>query len=37
MNMFYIDERAENCAKWAVDSHCVKMILESAQIGRAHV
>jgi hypothetical protein len=32
MNIFYIDEQAENCAKWAVDSHCVKMILESAQL-----
>lgn len=32
MNMFYIDERAENCAKWAVDSHCVKMILEASQL-----
>ena len=32
MNIFYIDTNPKLCAEWAVDSHCVKMILESAQL-----
>lgn len=32
MNIFYIDPDPYLCAEWAVDSHCVKMILESAQL-----
>jgi hypothetical protein len=32
MNIFYIHEDPKMCAEWAVDSHCVKMILESAQL-----
>jgi hypothetical protein len=32
MNIFYIDHNPQKCAEWAVDSHCVKMILESAQL-----
>jgi len=32
MNIFYIHEEPKMCAEWAVDSHCVKMILESAQL-----
>ena len=32
MNVFYIDRDPKLCAEWAVDSHCVKMILESAQL-----
>lgn len=32
MNIFYIDSDPRLCAEWAVDSHCVKMILESAQL-----
>ena len=32
MNMFYLSEDPQLCAKWSVDSHCVKMILESAQL-----
>ena len=32
MNIFYLHSDPEVCAKWAVDSHCVKMILESAQL-----
>lgn len=32
MNIFYIDSDPKLCAEWAVDSHCVKMILESAQL-----
>lgn len=32
MNLFYIDHDPKMCAEWAVDSHCVKMILEAAQL-----
>jgi hypothetical protein len=32
MNMFYLHSDPKLCAEWAVDSHCVKMILESAQL-----
>ena len=32
MNIFYIHDDPKLCAEWAVDSHCVKMILESAQL-----
>ena len=32
MNVFYLSSRPGECAKWAVDSHCVKMILEAAQL-----
>jgi hypothetical protein len=32
MNIFYIHTDPRMCAEWAVDSHCVKMILESAQL-----
>lgn len=32
MNIFYIDSSPELCAKWSVDKHCVKMILEAAQL-----
>lgn len=32
MNLFYIDPDPQKCAEWSVDSHCVKMILESAQL-----
>ena len=32
MNIFYIHTDPKMCAEWAVDSHCVKMILESAQL-----
>ena len=32
MNIFYLSESPKQCAQWAVDSHCVKMILESAQL-----
>ena len=32
MNMFYLSESAQDCAVWAVDSHCVKMILEASQL-----
>jgi hypothetical protein len=32
MNIFYIHEDPKMCAEWAVDSHCIKMILESAQL-----
>lgn len=32
MNIFYIHTDPRMCAKWAVDSHCVKMILEAAQL-----
>lgn len=32
MNIFYIHTDPKMCAQWAVDSHCVKMILESAQL-----
>ena len=32
MNMFYLSTRPKECAEWSVNSHCVKMILESAQL-----
>ena len=32
MNIFYIHTDPKMCAEWAVDSHCVKMILEAAQL-----
>ncbi len=32
MNIFYIDPNPKLCAEWAVDSHCIKMILEAAQL-----
>ena len=32
MNIFYIDRDPKMCAEWAVDSHCVKMILEASQL-----
>ena len=32
MNMFYLSTRPRECAEWSVNSHCVKMILESAQL-----
>ena len=32
MNIFYLHSDPKLCAEWAVDSHCVKMILESAQL-----
>ena len=32
MNIFYIDEDPRQCAKWMVDRHVVKMILETAQL-----
>ena len=49
MNIFYLDYDTKKCAEMHVDKHCVKMILEYAQllstahrvldgqIGRAHV
>ena len=32
MNIFYLDENPAACAMYHADKHCVKMILESAQI-----
>lgn len=32
MNIFYLDKSAVQCAKWMVDKHVVKMILETAQL-----
>ena len=32
MNVFYLHSDPKVCAEWAVDSHCVKMILEAAQL-----
>ena len=32
MNIFYLDSDPKLCAEWAVDSHCVKMILEASQL-----
>lgn len=32
MNIFYLHSDPKVCAEWAVDSHCVKMILEAAQM-----
>ena len=30
--MFYLSTSPQECAEWSVNSHCVKMILESAQL-----
>jgi len=32
MNIFYLHHDQETCAKWHNDKHCVKMILEYAQL-----
>mgnify|MGYP003645011953 CR=1 FL=1 len=32
MNIFFLDERPDKCAEMHNDKHCVKMILESAQM-----
>jgi hypothetical protein len=32
MNIFYLHPDPKICAEWAVDKHCVKMILEAAQL-----
>lgn len=32
MNIFYLSNNQEECAKWHMDRHCVKMILEYAQL-----
>jgi hypothetical protein len=32
MNIFYLDHNVTTCAKYHVDKHCVKMILEYAQL-----
>lgn len=32
MNIFYLSSDPVQCAQWHVDKHCVKMILESAQL-----
>ena len=32
MNIFVLDENIEKCAEYHVDSHVIKMILESAQM-----
>lgn len=32
MNIFYLSHNTANCAKYHVDKHCVKMILETAQL-----
>ncbi len=32
MNIFYLSENVKECAEWHVDKHCVKMILEYAQM-----
>ena len=32
MNIFYLDKDPKTCAEYHVDKHCVKMILESAQL-----
>lgn len=32
MNIFYLDKDPETCAKYHVDSHVIKQILESAQL-----
>ncbi len=32
MNIFYLDKNPKTCAQYHVDKHCVKMILETAQI-----
>ncbi|MDP3705247.1 MAG: pyrimidine dimer DNA glycosylase/endonuclease V [Legionellaceae bacterium] len=32
MNIFYLDDHIETCARYHCDAHVIKMILESAQI-----
>ena len=32
MNIFYLDKRPDDCAEMHCDKHCVKMILEYAQM-----
>ena len=32
MNIFYLSHDQEQCAKWHVDRHCVKMVTEYAQL-----
>ena len=32
MNIFYLSEDPDECARWMVDKHVVKMILETAQL-----
>jgi len=32
MNIFYLDKRPDDCAEMHADKHCVKMILEYAQM-----
>ena len=32
MNIFYLDKDLEKCAQYHVDRHCVKMIIEYAQL-----
>ena len=32
MNIFYLDNDVDRCAQYHVDKHCVKMILETAQL-----
>ena len=32
MNIFYLDKKPQKCAEMHVDKHCVKMILEYAQL-----
>jgi hypothetical protein len=32
MNIFYLDKRPDDCAEMHCDKHCVKMILEYAQL-----
>ena len=32
MNIFFLDENPKECAKMHCDKHCVKMILETAQL-----
>lgn len=32
MNIFFLDENVEKCAQYHCDKHCVKMILETAQL-----
>lgn len=32
MNIFFLSRNPKRCARWHVDRHCVKMILETAQL-----
>lgn len=32
MNIFFLSRNPRRCARWHVDRHCVKMILETAQL-----